>query len=430
MTGCRRFGVLLLATFLLWACESTPVAAPTPLAGQGWIATWTSPPGPFLPGGQSAYLQAYDNVSIRQLLRVDAGGTDLRVRLTNELGSEALHVGAMSLAPVSAEGALGDAVEDPCEDPRENETRQVTFGGNREVVVPAGASLLSDPVRVTLERFDDIAISTYFPGPTKPTGHRHKVALSPRGDHTNEVTWPEQVVVRGATAISGIEIHGSGRRRVLVAFGDSITEGAGATPGAHLSWPEQLSRRLSGNPSTQDWVVVNAGISGNRLLHDGGSQNALARFGRDVLSIAGVTDIIVLEGINDLGVAYAPDRPRDVVDADDLILAYGQLVERAHTRGLRIFGATILPYAGAIYFSPEGETRREKVNAWIRTSGVFDGVIDLDALMRDPGDPKRLNEDYEIGDRLHPNDTGYSAIADAVAAFIEGLPKSPVVGVK
>jgi lysophospholipase L1-like esterase len=224
--------------------------------------------------------------------------------------------------------------------------------------------------------------------------------------------------------VSSVQVYGTTVRRVLVAFGDSITEGAGATPGAHGSWPARLSRRLARRGSLDHWAVVNAGISGNRILHDGGSQNGLARFNRDALSIAGVSDVIVLEGVNDLGVAHAPDGSRDMVDADDLILAYRQMIESARVRGLRIYGATILPYQGAVYFAPAGEAERSKVNAWIRDSGAFDGVIDLDAVMRDPGNPARLREDYEIGDRLHPNDAGYAAMADAVEAFLLDQVKS------
>jgi lysophospholipase L1-like esterase len=175
---------------------------------------------------------------------------------------------------------------------------------------------------------------------------------------------------------------------------------------------------LARHSALDDRAVVNAGISGNRILHDGGSQNGLARFERDALSIAGVTEVIVLEGINDLGVAYAPAGPRDVVDADDLIRAYRQMIESAHLRGVRIFGATILPYEGAVYFSPAGEAERVKVNTWIRDSGAFDGVIDLDQVMRDPDNPARLAADYEVGDRLHPNDAGYAAMADAVESFL------------
>lgn len=366
---------------------------------------WTSPPSPFLPGGHDAYLEPYADVTVRQRVRVDAGGTEVRVRFTNELGREALRIGAASLRRASAEDGPGAVAE-------------LTFAGERDVVIPPGAAMLTDPLRISVARFDDLLVSTWFPEPVRPTGHRHPVRLSDSGDHTRAAAWSGREPVRGATAISAIEVRGGPARRVVVAFGDSITEGAGATPGAHRSWPAQLSRRLARRASGDEWTVVNAGISGNRMLHDGGSQNGLARFARDALGVAGVTAVIVLEGINDLGVSFAPDGPRDRVDADDLILAYRQLIELAHARGVRIYGATLLPYEGAVYFSPDGEAARAEVNAWIRDGGAFDGVVDLDAVMRDPSRPARLLEAYEIGDRLHPNDAGYAAMAEAVEAFL------------
>jgi lysophospholipase L1-like esterase len=407
----RRFMIVVSGTLWLSACAPAPELVLRPVDDSRWIAAWTSPPSPFLPGGYAAYLEPYADVTVRQVLRVDAGGSQLRVRFTNDLGFEAMRVGAASVGRASTDGHLTAAVP-------------LTFAGEPGVVIPPGATMLSDPVPIPVARFDDLAVSTYFPEPTRPTGHRHRVDLSEPGDHTRALTWHGAKPVRGATAVSGIQLYGATVRRVLVAFGDSITEGAGATPGAHRSWPARLSRRLARRGSLDDWAVVNAGISGNRILHDGGSQNGLARFNRDALSIAGVSDVIVLEGVNDLGVAHAPDGPRDVVDADDLILAYRQMIESARVRGVRIYGATILPYQGAVYFAPAGEAERLKVNAWIRDSGAFDGVIDLDAVMRDPGNPARLREDYEVGDRLHPNDAGYAAMADAIEAFLLGQIKS------
>jgi lysophospholipase L1-like esterase len=344
-------------------------------------------------------------------LRVDVGGTEIRVRFSNDLGRDELHIGAASLARVSSDGTLtGDVVA-------------LRFAGNAGVVIPPGTSVLCDPVRMTVARFDDLAINTFFPEPMQPSGHRHQVLLSAKGNHSDEPDWPERERVRGATAVSGVQMRAASTRRVLVAFGDSITEGAGATPGAHMSWPAQLSRRLAQRDWASDWIVVNAGISGNRILHDGGSQNGLARFDRDALSVAGVTDVILLEGVNDLGVAYSPkDGGRDTITADDLIFAYRQMIERARMRGIRLYGATILPYEGAAYYSSAGEAERVIVNDWIRNSGAFDGVIDLDAIMRDPENTARLIEAFEIGDRLHPGDAGYAAMAEVVERFLASQP--------
>lgn len=398
----------LLATLLvivtLSACA--PAARLGSQTGHScWAAAWTSAPSPFLPGGHGAYLEPYTDLTVRQPVRLDAGGTAVRVRFTNELGRDPLRIGAASLGRMSADGRTVESIA------------PLTFGGESTVRIPPGAAMLSDPLPMSLARFDDVAVSAYFSEPTRPTGHRHRLELSP-GDSTRLPAWPAQEHVRGATVVSALQTCGTTPRRVLVAFGDSITEGAGATPEAHMSWPAQLARSIARRELPFDWTVVNAGISGNRLLHNGGSQNGLARFARDALSVAGVTDVIVLEGINDLGVAYSPVEPRDIVDAEDLILAYRQMIERAHVRGVRIYGATLLPFKGAVYFSSAGEAARRKVNAWIRDSGAFDGVIDLDAVMRDPDDPARLRPDFEIGDSLHPNDAGYAAMAQAVDAFL------------
>ncbi|HEX5787433.1 MAG TPA: SGNH/GDSL hydrolase family protein [Woeseiaceae bacterium] len=398
----------VLASVLLGACAPVTQQA-SPEHEARWTAAWVSAPSPFLPGGRDAWLEPFTDVTVRQVLRVDASGSAVRVRFTNELGSEALHIGAASLARVPGGGDIAGPVT------------PLAFGGERGVRIPPGAMLLSDPVPLAVSRFDDLAVTVFFEAATRPTGHRHRVALSPEGDFTNVPVWPARTTVRGATAISGIEVSGAGAPRVLVAFGDSITEGAGATPGAHGDWPARLSRRIARRDLPGEWVIVNAGISGNRLLHDGGSQNGLARFARDALSVAGVTDIVVLLGINDLGVAWSPTEPRDVVDADDLVLAYRQLIDRAELQGVRLYGATILPYKGAVYFSPAGEAARTGVNAWIREGGAFDGIIDLDAVMRDPEDPERLRPDYEIGDSLHPNDAGYGAMAAAVEAFLRSI---------
>jgi len=407
----RRMTLAALAAVFLCGCTPTPDIPARTGDEVRWVAAWASPPSPFLPGGRTAWLESYADETIRQVIRVGAGGSELRVRFTNELGLEPLHIGAASIGRASADGEMAGVIA------------PLTFGKEQGVVIPPGAMMLSDPVALEVARFDDLAISTYFAEPTKPTGHRHQVQLSAKGDHTLQPGWPGVERVRGATAVSGIQVRKSFEGRVLVAFGDSITEGAGATPGAHMSWPSQLARRLAASQPESDWVVVNAGISGNRVLHDGGSQNGLARFDRDALSIAGVTDIALLEGVNDLGVAYAPEYGgREVVDADDLILAYRQMIERAHIRGIRIYGATILPYEGAVYYAAAGEAERLKVNAWIRNSGAFDGVIDFDAMMRKPDNPSQLIAEYEIGDRLHPGDAGYAAMAEAVEQFLAGQP--------
>jgi lysophospholipase L1-like esterase len=214
--------------------------------------------------------------------------------------------------------------------------------------------------------------------------------------------------VRSAGLASAVEVA-TRSGQVLVAFGDSITEGAGASDAARTSWPAQAAASLAARRDARCWTIVNAGISGNRLLHDGRGPNALARFDRDVLAMPGVTHVVLLEGINDIGASK--DSPAQAVTADQVIAAYRQLIDRAHARGLKVLGGTLLPFVGAAYQDAAGEAKRVAVNQWIRTAGAFDGVIDFDAATRDPAHRERLVAGFEIGDHLHPNDAGYAAMA-------------------
>jgi lysophospholipase L1-like esterase len=223
---------------------------------------------------------------------------------------------------------------------------------------------------------------------------------------------PGAALVRSGALISEVDIVSSSAKRVVVTLGDSITEGFGSTVNEFRGWPDRLAERLAENRATRDWSVVNAGINSNRLLHDGPGAGAMARFDRDVLSVPGVAAVILMEGINDIG--YSTTVPPEAVTAGDIIAAYEQLVQRAHARGIAVFGATLMPYEGAHYYAPAGEQIRRIVNDWIRSSGGFDGVIDFDAALRDPASPAQVNPSLQRGDHLHPNDSGYAAMADAV----------------
>jgi lysophospholipase L1-like esterase len=220
--------------------------------------------------------------------------------------------------------------------------------------------------------------------------------------------------------LSGVEVMAPAETTVLVAFGDSITDGAASTPDTNRRWPNFLARRLAERPDAPPVAVLDQGISGNRVLHDVIGQNALARFDRDVLAWPGVTHVIVLEGINDIGFAAIQGAPfgdavdTSVVTADDLIAGYRQLIARAHAHGITIVGGTLTPYLGAGYASDEGEQTRQAVNAWIRDSGEWDAVIDFDAAVRDPASPGRMQEALQSGDWLHPSDAGYEAMAAAI----------------
>jgi lysophospholipase L1-like esterase len=288
--------------------------------------------------------------------------------------------------------------------------RTLTFGGDREVTVPPGADVVSDGAALNVPRDGDLLVTTYTPTPSGPVTH-HPLAMQNSyftrdGDKAADesaAAFPEQTAVWHY--VSGVDVRGHGLRGSVVAIGDSITDGANSTWGANLRWPDQLADKIS-----RQLGVLNAGISGNRLLLDGGNYgvNALARLDRDVLSQSGARTAIVFEGINDI--QQTPHQ----ADPDKIISALKQIATRAHDRGLRVLGATITPWKGWRSYTPELEETRQAVNRFIRTSRLFDGYIDFDAVIRDPADPQRMKSEYDSGDHLHPGDKGFTVMADAV----------------
>jgi lysophospholipase L1-like esterase len=246
-----------------------------------------------------------------------------------------------------------------------------------------------------------------------------RLFLSPQGNHTANTEVAGEVVSKGPGVVSGVEVRGAGPRPVLVAIGDSITEGAGSTPNADMGWPEQLAARIAARDG--GWSVVNVGVSGGRLLREGSGPSALSRFDRDVLSVPGVAAVVVLEGINDIGRAAQPGYAAEVVSADQVIAGYRQLIERAHARSVKVYGGTILPFEGAMYYHAAGEATRQAVNAWIRTGGAFDGVIDFEAVTKDPAHPGQILAGLHQGDHLHPDDEGYRLMAEAADRAVFGV---------
>ena len=278
--------------------------------------------------------------------------------------------------------------------------------------------LVSDSVEMAVAPVSDLVVDLYLPGelgvgPSPVTTHNgasQTSFLSTAGNHVGAASLPVDREFGAWLLLARVEVAASANTRVVVAFGDSITDGARSTANMNARWPDVLARRLAEQRGGAKAAVLNAGISGNRVLGDGAGVSALARFDKDVLMQTGVTHVIVMEGINDIGVARANPSPT----ADDLIAAHRQLITRAHARGIKIYGATLTPYEGAAYYSPEGEAKRKALNDWIRTSGEYDGVIDFDAVTRDAAAPAKFAPFADSGDHLHPGDAGYKAMGEAV----------------
>jgi len=350
----------------------------------------------------------FNNQTIRQIVRVSVGGSRLRLALSNEYGTTPLTIGAAHVALRENASAIVAGSD-----------RALKFSGQSTMAIPAGAVLVSDPIDLVVPAVADLAVDLYLPGDTNTASPltMHGTALqtnyvSGTGNHAGVAAFPSVATTQNWFVISRVDVAAPPSVGAVVAFGDSITDGARSTPDTNNRWPTILARRLSGQPSPM--AVVDAGIGGNRVLSNAvysSGINALARFEHDVLGQPGVTHVIVLEGINDIGNARGNPTPT----ADDLIALYRQLIERAHTRGgIRIYGATLTPFEGAAYFTEAGEAKRKAVNEWIRTSKVFDGVVDFDAAVRDPNHPTMFLPQFDSGDHLHPSDAGYQAMGAAV----------------
>jgi len=408
------------------------VAAPGRGQGPGAPAPGVAPGGPPVPAGAAPALPAapaggatpagappqnaaggrgpapvpltLNNQTLRQIVHVSSGGSRVRVVLSNAFGTMPIEVGAAHLALRATEATL-----------QPQSVKPLTVSGSSAFTVLAGAVVFSDPVDLAVPAGGDLAVDLYFPGEvgasasplTVHTGALQTNYVFATGNSSGVVA--PSVVARPAqwVLLSRVEVAAPGNARTVVTFGDSITDGTRSTPDTNGRWPDVLARRLTA--AKKPFGISNQGIAGNRLLGDGAGVSALARFDRDVLMQTGAAYVIVLEGINDIGVARNAPTPT----AQDLIGAHRQMIERAHAQGLKIIGATLTPFDGAAYFTPEGETKRQALNEFIR-SGAYDGVIDFDKVTRDPAGATKFNPQYDSGDHLHPNDAGYKAMGEAI----------------
>ena len=372
--------------------------------GANWVGTWAaSPVGSVVNEGQPGPA----NTTYRNIVHTSIGGSAVRVQLTNEFGSEPLTVGAAHIAVSAGGGSI-----------QTNTDHALTFNGKPTVEIPAGAFVLSDPVTMQAAPMSDLAVSVYVPEQRIRNTTCHTFGDSTnyvlQGDGTAAATADKSNPIYAWCFVKGIDVKTDGKAAAIVTFGDSITDGAHATRDANRRWPDVLAARLQADKKTADLGVLNEGIGGNRVLHDGYGPSALARFDRDVIAQSGVKYLIILEGINDIGRLKNPHEPGDNITADDLIFGLTQLVTRAHQHGIKVFGATLTPYLPTGYSSPQGEEVRQAYNQWIRTSGIFDGVIDFDKITQDPANPGSFLPAYDSGDHLHPGDAGYKAMGDAI----------------
>ena len=382
-----------------------------------WVGTWSTSlhePDLGVPGLANT---GFSNQTLRQIVHTSVGGHQVRVRFST-FGAKGLVIGAARIA-LHAAGAATVPGSD----------RRLTFGGSPSITIPAGALVVSDAVDFDVPALGELAVSIFVPGKTAPaTWHfeaRQSVYISTSGDFTANTVMPVDAAASGFPAwywLAGVEVRASKQTGAIVAFGDSITDGTNSTQDANKRWPDQLADRIINQPGNHGVGILNEGIAGGRILHDSVGPNALARFDRDVLAQTGVTHVVVQLGGNDIGVGWPGGlSPAEEVTIDQIIQGHMQLIERAHAKGLKIYGATLTPNQGFIIpgtpfpvFSPANESKREAVNAWIRLSGEYDGVIDFDAVLRDPSFPARILPSLDSGDHAHPTDAGYKLLADAV----------------
>jgi lysophospholipase L1-like esterase len=386
-------------------------------AEQGrWVGTWEASPAPQLSDESQMRAEKleFENQTLREIVHTSIGGDTVRVRLSNAYGRDNTEIGTAHIA-LHSRGAGIVAGSD----------RALTFGGQPKMSIPPDAPVLSDPVKLDVPPSSDLVISIFLPKATAGAGIHYaaqQTSYIAEGDVTGATSIRGAITMTSWVFLTGVDVLAPESASAVVAFGDSITDGARSTVDANHRWPNLLANRLLGRGSKGKLGVLDAGIGGNRVLHDAATNiqfgvNALARFNRDVIAQSGVKYVIVLEGINDLGHAGTSAPKSQEVSAQDIIQGLQQMIARSHEKGLEIFGGTLTPFEGTVfpgYFTPEKEVKRKAINEWIRTSHAFDGVIDFDQAVRDPNHPDRMLPAYDGGDHLHPSDAGYKAMADSI----------------
>jgi lysophospholipase L1-like esterase len=390
----------LLACILLAACHSAAIGT-SPDAT--WVSTWQGPPqlteprnmppAPGLPG-----------TSLRQLIHLSLGGAALRLRFSNEYGDAPLRIESAQIARATGRERIDVST-----------LRAVRFHGDSAITLAPGTFVFSDDIPLAAAPLSDLIVTMYLTQvPAALTGHpgsRTTSFILP-GNHVRDAWFDGATPTEHWYVLSGADVKTAVPSSTVAILGNSIADGRGSGTDKNNRWPDNLARRLQGNSATSHVGVVNAGIGGNTVIRGGLGPTALVRYERDILTQRGVRWAIISEGVNDIGGARGADSSASI--ARQLIDAYQQMIDKAHARGIRIYGATILPFVGSQYGSPDHESARATVNNWIRTSGKFDAVIDMDAAMRDPADPTKLRADVDSGDHLHPNENGYRVMAETI----------------
>jgi lysophospholipase L1-like esterase len=385
-------------------------------AVEHWVGTWAaSPCAPFAGGGDIPKME-FKNQTLRVIVHTSIGGELVRVRLSNTFGTEPLKVDAAHLALRAVADAIVPATD-----------RTLTFGGQSSITIPAGALVLSDAVKLTLPALADVAVSIQIRQSTKATAVHYgarQTSYVADGDQAGETKLASARTLNAWPFVSGIDIAVGESAGAIVALGSSITDGAKSTPDANHRWTDELAVRLQkASPELGVLGVLNEGIGGNRVLHDGAGtwgpvfgKSAMARFDRDVIAQAGVKYLVITEGGNDISHPGAAAPMSEAVSAQEIIAGLEQLTERAHEHGIHVMGGTLSPFERMTVniYTPEREAIRNAVNQWIRTTKSLDGVVDFDKVLQDPSHPSRLLPKFDSGDHLHPNDAGYKAMGDAI----------------
>jgi lysophospholipase L1-like esterase len=415
----------LLALALLCALAGAAVPAAAAPEAEAWVPTWTASPQPVWDGtffANPSIPPSLRNLTVRQYARVSVGGSKVRVVLSNEYGKAPVTLGAVHLAMGAADGAIVPGTD-----------KALTFGGSPSVTLPPGAPVMSDPVDFKLPALGRVAVSFFVPevaaASTWHNDAKETTYLSGDGNFVGETSFTAAQKANSRIYLTRILALAAPGTRTLVLLGDSITDGDGSTANADHRWPDYLAERLQ--KAGAKVAVANQGISGCRVLRDRMGDNALARLDRDVLAQERADAVVLMMGINDVGWPGTILVPKGEAapTPEEIIAGYQQIIARAHAKGLRIYGATLTPFEDAFhnwlplygFNSPEKEQKREALNKWIRTSGAFDGVIDFDAVARDPANPKHIRADFDSGDHLHPNDAGYKAMADSIDLKLLGV---------